>query len=132
MDPISLILAALAAGAAAAAKEATASVVTDTYAGFKALIRRRFAGNHDAESSFEQSERQPDSDPAGLAENLRAVGADRDEELIKAAQALLGQIDPAGAAAGKYQVKYDVRISGGKGIVVGDNANTTMTFNDGD
>ena len=41
---------------------------------------------------------------------------------------MLKQADPAGARAGKY----DVRITGGKGIVVGDAANVTMTFNDGD
>jgi hypothetical protein len=128
MDPISLIVAALAAGATAAAKDTAANVVKDTYAGLKALIRHRFGGNRAAEAALEQSERQPDSDPAGLAEQLRAVAADRDEELLKAAKALLQQIDPAGARAGKY----DVRISGGKGVVVGDHSTITMNFNDGD
>jgi len=37
-------------------------------------------------------------------------------------------VDPAGSEAGKY----DVRITGGKGIVVGDNASVTMNFNNGD
>jgi hypothetical protein len=132
MDPISLIIAALSAGAAAAAKDAAADVITDAYAGFKALIRRRFGGNSEAETTLEHAERQPDADTAGLAQQLRAAGADRDKELLTAAQALLQQLDPAGSAAGKYTVKYDVAISGGKGIVVGDNANTTMTFNERD
>lgn len=39
-----------------------------------------------------------------------------------------GTADPAGTRAGKN----DVRITGGKGIVVGDATTVTMTFNDGD
>jgi hypothetical protein len=128
MDPISLIIAALAAGAIAGAKDVTGQAVKDAYAGLKALIRRRFTGNREAEAVLDQSERQPESDRAQLAEHLQAVGAAGDQELIKAAQALLRQADPEGARAGKY----DVRITGGKGIVVGDQANVTMTFNDGD
>jgi hypothetical protein len=94
----------------------------------KGLIRRRFAGNREAEAVLDQSERQPEADQAQLAQHLRAVGAAGDEELIRAAQSLLRQADPAGARAGKYEV----HITGGKGIVVGDAATVTMTFNDGD
>jgi hypothetical protein len=128
MDPISLIIAALAAGAISGVKDTASQAVNDAYTGLKALLRRRFTGNQQAEDALEQAERQPGSDQAILAEHLRAAGADGDEELIKAARALLEQADPAGARAGKY----NVRITGGKGIVVGDAANVTMTFNDGD
>ena len=128
MDPISLIIAALAAGAIAGVKDAASQAVKDTYTGLKALLRRRLAGNRQAEAALDQAEQQPDSDQALLASHLRAAGADGDEELVRAAQVLLEQADPAGARAGKY----NVRISGGKGIVVGDSANVTMTFNDGD
>jgi hypothetical protein len=128
MDPISLIIAALAAGAIAGVKDTASQAVTDAYTGLKSLLRRRFAGNQQAEAALDQAERQPGSDQAPLAEHLRAAGADSDEELIRTARALLEQADPAGASAGKY----NVRITGGKGIVVGDAANVTMTFNDGD
>ncbi len=128
MDPISLIIAALAAGAVAGVQDAAGQVVKDAYKGLKALIRRRFAGNQEAEAALDQAERQPESDQPQLAEHLRAAGAAHDEELVKAAQALLKQHDPAGARAGIYEV----HITGGKGIVVGDSATVTMTFNDGD
>ena len=127
MDPISLIIAALAAGAIAGLKDTAGGAVRDAYAGLKALIRRRFAGNPEAEAELDHSERQPQGDQAKLAQHLQAAGAAGDEELIRAAQALLKQADPAGARAGKY----DVHITGGKGIVVGDAATVTMTFNDG-
>jgi hypothetical protein len=128
MDPISLIIAALVAGAMAGVRDTAGQAVKDAYTGLKALIRRRFAGNQEAEAALDQSERQPESDQPQLAQHLQAVGAAGDEELIRAAQALLRQTDPAGASAGKY----DVRITGGKGIVVGDAATVTITFNDGD
>jgi hypothetical protein len=128
MDPISLIIAALAAGAIAGVKDTAGQAVSDAYAGLKALIRRRFAGNREAEVALDQSQRQPEADQPQLAQHLQAAGAAGDEELIRAAQEVLKQADPAGARAGKY----DVHITGGKGIVVGDAANVTMTFNDGD
>lgn len=128
MDPISLIIAALAAGAMAGVKDTASQAVTDAYTRLKALLHRRVAGNGPAESALDQAEQQPGSDQAPLAGHLRAAGADHDEELIRTARALLEQADPAGAAAGKY----NVRITGGKGIVVGDATNVTMTFNDGD
>lgn len=128
MDPISLIIAALAAGAMAGVKDTASQAVNDAYTGLKVLLRRRFAGSRPAEAALDAAERQPGSDQALLAEHLRAAGADSDEELIKAARTLLEHADPAGARTGKY----NVRITGGKGIVVGDATNVTMTFNDGD
>ena len=41
---------------------------------------------------------------------------------------MLERVDPDGARAGRY----DVRISGGKGIVVGDQATVTMNFDERD
>jgi hypothetical protein len=130
MDPISLIVAALAAGAIAGVKDTGGQAVKDAYAGLKGLLRRRFAGNGDAEAVLDQSGHQPGADQvqAQLAQHLRAAAAARDTELIEAAQAVLRLTDPAGTSAGKDEV----HITGGKGIVVGDAASVTMTFNDGD
>jgi hypothetical protein len=128
MDPISLIIAAVTAGATAAVQETAGAAIRDAYAGLKRLLGRRLAGDPDAEAELAAIERQPDADPQPLAKRLHTAGAERDEELLKAARALLERLDPEGARAGKY----DVRVSGGKGVVVGDQANVTMTFNNGD
>ena len=48
--------------------------------------------------------------------------------MIRSAQGLLALVDPDGARSGKYNVS----ISGGKGIVVGDHAKVQMTFEDDD
>lgn len=130
MDPVSLIIAALAAGAMAGMKDTAGQAVQDAYAGLMKLLRRRLAGNRQAEAMLDQSEHRPGADQvqAQLAQHLRVAGAADDAELLKAAQAVLRRADPAGTRAGKY----DVRITGGKGIVVGDAATVTMTFKDGD
>ena len=128
MDPISLIVAAVVAGASTAAGETAGTAVTDAYSGLKELIRRRFGGAQDAEAELEKAEQNPEGDHTQLMDRLQATGADRDEEVLAGAQALLEHVDPDGARAGKYNVK----ISGGKGIVVGDRSAVTMTFSERD
>ena len=44
MEPLSLIVAALLAGAAAAAKDTTSTAIKDGYQGLKVLIERKLAG----------------------------------------------------------------------------------------
>jgi hypothetical protein len=126
MDPISLILAALAAGASAALKDTAGDAIKDAYAGLKALIKRRLTGDGAAEAKLEEIEQQPDADPSALRPHLEAAAADRDEELVRLARALMERVDPQGAKAGKYQVA----ISGGNVGAVGDNASVSMTFKD--
>jgi hypothetical protein len=126
MDPISLILAALAAGATAAVKDTAGEAVKDAYAGLRALVRRRFGGDGKAEAALDAAEQQPEADPVALRAQLQVAGADRDDEILRLARELLEQLDPQGARAGKYRVD----VSGGKGVVVGDNATVTMNFDE--
>jgi hypothetical protein len=118
VDPISLIVAALVAGASSAARDTAGEAVRDAYAGLKSLLRRRFGGDEpkglDAPSEHEES----------LKERLRQAGAAGDEELVRAAQEVMKHADPEGTRAGKYTVT----ITGGQGIVVGDKNTTTMNF----
>ena len=44
MDPVTLILTALAAGAALGVKDTASAAVKDAYEGLKALVKKRFAG----------------------------------------------------------------------------------------
>ena len=120
MDPVSLVVAALVTGAAAGIADTAGSVITDLYAGLKALIRRRFGGDHEADDELTHVERG--GDPAALRRRLETAGVD--EELANRAAELLRRLDPDGARAGKYHVE----ISGGQGAVVGDNATVTMNF----
>jgi hypothetical protein len=116
MDPITLIMTALAAGAVSGITESASSAVKDAYASLKALARKRLADRPDAELVLARHEQAPETWQAPLAAVLGEADADRDTDLVAAAQALLRLVDTAGARAGKYTV--DVR--GAQGVQVGD------------
>ena len=128
MDPISLIVAALAAGASAAVKDTAGQAVKDAYSGLKALVKRRLGSSQMAQEVIERHEQAPEVWEKPLEDELGRAGLADDEEVIRLAQELLAKQDPGGAAAGKY----NVTISGGKGITVGDHAHVEMTFENGD
>jgi hypothetical protein len=116
MDPITLIVTALAAGAASGITESTSSAVKDAYATLKALVRKRLIGRTGAELVLARHEQAPETWQAPLEAVLGEAGADRDTDLVAAAQALLRLLDTAGARPAKYTV--DVR--GAQGVQVGD------------
>ena len=127
MDPITLILSALAAGATAAAKDTAGTAIKDAYQGLKALLQRHFSGKSEAEMALGNYENKPDVWKEPVKDALTQTRADQDEAIIKAAQALMAKVDPQGAARGKF----NVNISGpAQGTVIGDHAQVTMTFGD--
>jgi|SRR5579884_1448445 len=126
MDPITLIIVALTAGAAAGLQSTANQVIQDAYNGLKTLIQRKFAGKPEAEIALTQHEQKPDVWKAPLEEGLKQTEADKDEEIIKAAQKLMELAQPEQAAMGKF----NLRISGGQGIVVGEHNTSTMYFGD--
>jgi hypothetical protein len=100
MDPISLIISALVAGAAAGLKPTAEKVVKDAYAGFKNLLIGRFG----KKSNIESLEEKPQSAgrQATVKEELAEAGADRDAELMERARQLIETIKahaPADAQA---------------------------------
>jgi len=124
MEPVTIIATALAAGAAAAARETAGAAVRDAYAGLKALIQRRFAGDAGAELALEKHATSPDVWEKPLEEALKESGAAADETILEAAQALMAEADPEGAARGKYTLT----ITGGSftTFVVGEKNNVRM------
>jgi hypothetical protein len=85
MDPITIILTALTAGATALASEA----LKDAYTGLKTLLQRKFAGKLAAEVALAKHEEKPDAWKIALKEELQETGADQDQEIITAAQMLI-------------------------------------------
>src|SRR5579859_3244086 len=86
MDPISLLLAALTAGATAAAQDTTSQAIKDSYAGLKALILKRFAGKQAAETALAEYETDEETWKKPLQKALADVGAGRDEDILQQAQ----------------------------------------------
>jgi hypothetical protein len=86
VDPVSLIVMALAAGAAAGLKPTAEAAVKDAYAGLKTFIRNRYS-----HVDLAPVEEKPASEAkrASLAEDLEEAGAAEDGELLKLAQSLV-------------------------------------------
>ena len=124
MDPITLIVTALAAGAALGAQDTASAMVKDVYAGLKALVKKRLGGGPGAELVLAKHEQAPETWQAPLMAELAETGADGDPDLIAAAQALLDLADEAGRRAGKYTV--DVR--GTQGVQIGDHNRQDNVF----
>jgi long-subunit fatty acid transport protein len=124
MDPVTLIVAALAAGAATGMTESAASAVKDAYRSLLALVRKRLAGRPDAELVLARHVTSPETWQAPLAAMLGEASAEHDGDLVTAAQALMSLMDKAGARAGKYTV--DTR--GAYGVQVGDHNRQDNVF----
>jgi hypothetical protein len=125
MDPITLIVTALAAGAALGVKDTASAMVTDAYAGLKALVKKRLGGRPGAELVLASHEQAPETWQAPLMAELAGTGADGDRDLIAAAQALLDLVGAAEGRAGKYTA--DVR--GAQGVQIGDHNQQDNVFN---
>lgn len=127
MEPISLILAALVAGAVAASKDVAEKGVKDAYEGLKALIKRRFADNKEANMVLDEHEKDPETYEKPLIKKLTEASVDRDAEILKAAEAVLKQDDPEGFKEGKYTTI--VKVAGDVFGVAGTNTGTVNVGN---
>jgi hypothetical protein len=112
MDPVTLIVTALAAGSGEGALEALDDDVKDAiraaYAALRGLVRNRVCDQPGAELVLAQYEDDPGTWETPLAKMLHDTGGAVDANLLAVAHALLELVDAAGAAEGKY----DVTISG--------------------
>ncbi len=124
MDSITLIVTALAAGAALGVQDTASAVVKDAYASLKALARRRLGGDPGAELVLTRHEQAPETWQAPLMAELARAGAVGDGDLIAAAKALL---DLAGKAEGAG--KYVVDARGAQGVQIGDRNRQDNVFN---
>ncbi len=109
MDPVVLITGALAAGAAAAAKDAGKNAVKDVYNGLKALIKRKFSEKKkpEGETALVKYEEKPEVWKAPLEDSLVESGVDKDADIIAAAQRLMELIQPRQAAEGKFNIQAE-------------------------
>jgi hypothetical protein len=126
MDPITLILSSLAAGAAAAAKDTASTAVKDAYQALKSLVQHHFSGKSEAEVALANYEKKPEVWKEPVKDALTQTGADSNESIIKAARALMAQVNPEDAC-GHIEANFNAPV---QGAVIGKNCQATMTFND--
>ena len=108
MDPITLIVTALAAGSGESALEALKDDVKDAikaaYATLRGLVRNRVRDQPGAELVLARYEDEPGTWETPLAKMLHDTGAAVDANLLAVAHALLELVDAVGTAEGKYDV----------------------------
>jgi hypothetical protein len=124
MDPVTLIVTALAAGAASALQDGASAAVKDAYARLKALVTKRFANRPKGELVLAEHEAAPPTWEKPLAAELSASDAGGDADLVAAAQALMNLVDETGSRAGKYLVT----VHSSQGVQVGDHNTQTNIF----
>lgn len=102
--------------------------VGDAYEGVKALLQRKFGADNKMAKAIEELEQEPDSEGRKilLKEAAAKAGADKDEDIIKAAQALLEAVkaQPGGAEAVRSIVHQQVS---GSGQIFSGSGNVTVT-----
>ena len=125
MDPVTLILAALTAGAAASAKDTASVAVKDAYDGLKGLIQRKLANKPAAQMALAEYEKKPDIWRAPLEEEIKEIRINQDKEIVAAAQKVMSMVRPQQAAMGKYNVQITGNV---QGFAQGDNQQVTMNF----
>jgi hypothetical protein len=122
VDPVTLIVAALVAGAAAGLRDTASSAVMDTYNGLKGLVRRKLGGRPDGVLVLARHEQDPEVWDKPLVQELTAARAADDPALVTAAQALMQLLDAAGSAAGRYAV-----VASGHAAAAGRDMNVTAS-----
>lgn len=121
MEPVALIVTALAAGAVAGDTDNRSSAIKDAYAGLTALVSDRLDGIPDAGLALSGYCQAPDVWRERLINALAQAGADHDFGLAVAAAALLRLADEAGSPA----VQDAIDAHGTRGVQVG-NYNTQI------
>lgn len=125
MDPITLILTALGAGAAAGGQAVAGDAIKDAYVGLKTLIQRKFSGKPSAEVALQEHEVDPATWDAPLKKALAQAQVDQDREVIEAAQRVMVLVHPQQAA----MREYNVQIAGNaQGFNQGDDNTITQYF----
>lgn len=127
MEPITLILTALTAGAASAAKDTASKAVKDTYEGLVKLVKNKLAGKENAELVLAEYKQKPKVWEAPLKHQLIETGTDEDIEIIEVAKKLMELVEPEG----NHTIKYNTTIGdNAKGFAIGDQAQINNNWND--
>ncbi len=90
MDPITIIVTALALGAGAGLKPTAEQAIKDAYTGFKTLVLRKYG-----DIGLDALEKKPGSQAKkdSIAEDLADANADQDTELVQQAQAVIRVVE---------------------------------------
>lgn len=134
MDPISLVVTALAAGVAPGLTSVAKESMKDAYDGLKRLVSSKLSDRPEAARLLEPGSLGGEDEhrESELRQALAESGADQDRAIVRAAQEVMQHHDPSGLREGKY----DVTIGGvnfhGPAVatVIGNTGSVTQHFGD--
>ena len=133
MEPVTLIISALVAGAAAAGKDVGKQAVKDAYNGLKSIIKKWFSKkeNADGELALEKHEHDPETWEKPLKKSLSETGAAKASEIFDAVKALKQALEstPEGQ---RVLSKYSLNIKDSEIGIIGDNAKVEGGIHFGD
>jgi hypothetical protein len=130
VDPISLVVGALVAGAATGLSQSASAAVADAYTALRDRVRALLAGDHAGTAALDLlddpdvAEDDPQVYERPLRRALERAHAATDAEVAAAAQRVMALVDAGGSSAGAYVVDS----SHAQGVQVGDHNYQTNTF----
>lgn len=134
MEPISMIVGALAVGASEALKDTASQAVQDAYQGLKSVVMHYWKtmkegdeqdNENEAKILLDNLEEDPDTFQIPLEKKLAKVIPEPEKDLIEQAQQLYKLLDEAGFNQGKYSVT----VNNSQGVQVGDKNTQINKFN---
>lgn len=125
MDPISLVVSALVAGAAASVKDTSGQAIKDTYQGLKSLLLRKFADKPKAQAVLMEHEEDPETYEKPLIKALSNEHIEQDQEILEAASKIMTLVQPQQMGTSKYNIQLTGKT---EGQVIGEHNQITQHF----
>ena len=122
MDPVTVIVSALAAGALHGVTDTATDAVKEAYSGLRDAVAARFVGRPAAELVLAEHERDPATYEKPLARQLQDSGAADDPRIVELATRLA---DLLGDRGGPSTV---INMPGAQGPIVGDGNTISQVF----
>lgn len=119
MDTITTaIIVAVSAGAISGLTDTTKTAIIDGYHKLKDLLIKKHGASSDVALAIDKLEAKPElpGRKAMLAEEITAINAEQDEEMLAAAKQILTLVQPQQAAMGKFIIHQDHAIIQGQNI----------------
>ncbi len=121
------IVAALSAGAIRGLTDTAKTPITDSYNELKSLLTKKHGASSDVMQAIAQLEAKPEAQgrKETLAEEVMAIKAEPDEEILAAAKYLLTLMKPQQAGMGKFTIQITGNVQGQN---IGDYQHVTQHF----